>query len=107
MRRYDPGDKAALRHTVEDEDGAPTDATVTFQVTVPGDDAPTTIAPTHTATGVYDVLVPADEYGVYPYTWFVTGAVTDNDPGKFYVADDDSGELPPLASLDRFGKKLG
>jgi hypothetical protein len=106
MRRYDPGDKAALRHTVVDEDGTPTDATVAFTYTPPGGD-PTPLTPTHGATGVYDVLVPAPDYGVYSWVWSVSGTIVDFETGKFYVADNDSLLLPPLASFDLFVRKLG
>lgn len=106
MRRFDPGDKAALRHTVVDEDGAPIDATVAFSCTPLGGDS-IIIDPTHTSTGVYDVLVPLADYGVYDFEWAISGAVTDIETGKFYVADNDTSLLPPLASFDLFARKLG
>lgn len=106
MRRFDPGDVATLRHTVVDEDGTPTDATVVFVATPLGGD-PIEVAPTHVSTGVYDVTVPTDLYGVYDFVWTISGAIVDVETGKFYVADDDTALLPPLASFDLFARKLG
>jgi hypothetical protein len=106
MRRYDLGALAVLRHTVENEDGVPTDTTVVMTVTDP-DGEIDTINPAHVTTGVYDFTLPADDYGLWQYKITMSGAVTGVTRGKFYVADDDDEELPPLASLDRFGRKLG
>lgn len=106
MRRFDFGDLATLRHTVVNEDGEPTDTTVTFVATPRGGD-PIEVTPTHVSTGVYDVVVPTDQYALYDFAWTMSGTIIDVSRGRFYVADDDTTELPPLASLDRFGKKLG
>jgi hypothetical protein len=106
MRRYDFGSVATLRHTVTDEDGTPTDADVSISVVDP-DGQTSTPTPTHAGTGVYDFAVPADDYGLWRYTITVSGAVQGVKRGKFYVADDDDEELPPLASVESLGRKLG
>jgi len=106
MRRYDSGDTATLRHEVRNGAGALTAATVELALTLPdGTTAPVTT--TTPSTGIYVGTTAAlDLYGLYAYVWTVSGAVTDVERGQLYVADDDD-RLPPLASLDRLGRKLG
>lgn len=106
MRRYDLGALAVLRHLVTDEDGTPTDTTVAVSVVDPDGDVQS-VTPVHVTTGTYDISIPADTYGMWQYKITMSGAIVDIERGKFYVADDDDEELPPLASLDRFAKKLG
>lgn len=106
MRRYDYGDQAVIRHTVTDEDGTLTDTDVAVSVTDP-EGVVTSVGTVHVSTGVYDITIPADDYGLWRYTITMSGAVIGKVRGKFYVADDDDEELPPLASVERLGKKLG
>jgi hypothetical protein len=106
MRRYDSGDTATLRHEVRNAAGELTAATVSLVLTLP-DGTTDTVTTTAASTGVYVGTTDAlDLYGLYGYVWTVSGTVTDVDRGQLYVADDDD-RLPPLASLDRLGRKLG
>lgn len=111
MQRYDPGDSADLRFIVRDLAGDLAAATVAFELTKPGGEVVTTINPTTTSLGVYDVTVSAaqlDELGRYRYEWIATDEVTDTKSGAFYVAEsDDADELPPLVDIDRLFAKIG
>ncbi len=112
MRRYDPGDPVALRYTATDEGGAPVAVTGTLVVTPPGTGAtPYEATVVVTSTGVLDAVIPASEldtFGIYTFDWAVSGGLTDAESGRFYVADDDGDDdLPPLASFDRFVRKIG
>lgn len=109
MRRYDLGDAVTLRHEVRDPLGALTAATVTLTIERPEDATDYTATVTTPSTGLYTATVPADELdtlGVYAAVWRVSGAVEDVDTVSFYV-DDEVPELPPLASVERLGRKLG
>lgn len=105
MRRYEFGGTAPLRYEVRDADGELASATVVLTVTSP---AAVVSTPTVTATslGIYDAVVPADEYGPWRYQWVASGALDDVDSGQFYVADAER-DLPPLASFERLVSKLG
>lgn len=108
MRRYDPDDSVSLRHEVRDLDGALTDATVTLTITKPSGES-YSASVTNAAVGTYDATVPGDEVdelGTYRWAWSVTGPIQDESLGQFYVATDGD-ELPPLASVERLGRKLG
>lgn len=108
MRRYDLGDPVSLRREVFDLDGEPVDATVQFSVTKPSGDTHTATV-TRTDLGIYDVTVPAaqlDEYGPYTGEWRVSGVVEDVAEVRWYVADEGD-DLPPLASVEQLGRKLG
>jgi hypothetical protein len=111
MRRYDLGDPVSLRRGVYDLDGALTDtASVTLTVTKPsGQTYVATVL--HTSTGIYDTTVPAaeiDELGPYRARWTLAGAISDVSDVEFYVSeDDDEDALPPLASVEHLGRKLG
>lgn len=106
MRRYDPGDTASLRRVVEDPDGVPTDATVSFAYLAPGDDVPASASVTHNGVGIYDVSISGLVRGVYRGTWAVSGPVEEITYVSFYVAEADA-ELPPLASFELLARKLG
>lgn len=108
MRRYDLGDPIALRQVVTDDEGAPVAATGTLTLTKPDE---TTYAGSVQSggTGILDVIIPAAEatqLGRYEYVWNVLSPFVDVVPGSFYVAGADD-EVPPLASLSLFARKLG
>lgn len=105
MRQYELNSVATLRYEARDADDNLVAATVTLTVTAPSG-AVTQPSVTPAATGVYDAVVPTDEYGPYRFRWQASGTITDVDTGQFYVADAVV-ELPPLAGFDRFVKKLG
>lgn len=105
MRRFNPGSTATLRHTVTDANDAPVAATVDLTLTSPAG-APVVPVVTNPSTGVYDAAVADVVIGVYSGAWEISGSVDDSVPVRFYVASDID-ELPPLASLDRLGAKLG
>jgi len=105
MRQYEFGDEVGLRHEVRNLDDELIDATVAFSVTPPSG-VVASITPDHSGTGLYDVAVPADEYGPWTFTWTVSGTVTDVEIGQFYIADPVS-DVPPLAPFGRLVKKLG
>lgn len=107
MQRYNPGATVPLRHTVKDADGTLTAATVALAVSVPDGtiEAPTVTSP---STGIYDAALPVTVEGPYDFTWTVSGTVDDVVEGSFYVGDsDDEDALPPLASVEHLGRKLG
>jgi len=109
MQRYDPGDSADLRHVVLGLDGQPTDADVAFEITKP-DGTSSTVSPTTSSTGVYDVTVPSStlsQLGRYRYEWQVTGNVSDVRAGALYVAEADTDDLPPLVEIDKLFAKIG
>jgi len=108
MRRYDVGDPIALRQVVTDDEGTPVAATGTLTLTKPDE---TTYAGSVQSggTGILDVIVPAaeaEQLGRYEYVWNVLSPFVDVVPGSFYVAGADD-EVPPLASMSLFTRKLG
>lgn len=108
MRRFDLGDPIAIRHVVTDDADNPIAATGTFTLTKP--DGTTYSGTVQTGgTGVLDVTIPANEAnqrGRYSYLWSVSGELSDSVPGMFYVDVMDD-EMPPLASISLFARKLG
>jgi hypothetical protein len=105
VRHYELNDTVGLRHEVRDADEVLVSATVVATVTAP-DGTSDTVAMTEGATGIYDGAYAADQYGPYRVRIVVTGAVNDVRTYQFYVADPEV-DLPPLASFDRFVRKLG
>jgi hypothetical protein len=108
MRRYDLGEPVTLRREVYDLDGELTDATVNLTVVKPeGGTYNATV--TRTSLGIYDATVPAsevDEYGPYSGQWRTSGEFEDETEVRWYVADEGD-DLPPLASVEQLGRKLG
>lgn len=106
MRQYERGDTVSLRHEVRDADDQLVEGvTVAATVTAPdGTVAPVALA--ETSTGVHDGSYAATQYGPYRIRYEATGAVNDVRTAQFYVADSEV-DLPPLASFDRFVRKLG
>lgn len=105
MRQYELNDTVSLRHEVRNADDVLTSATVETTITQP-DGTAATAAMTEGATGVYDGVFAATQYGPYRVRVVVTGAVNDVRTFQFYVADPET-DLPPLASFERFTRKLG
>lgn len=83
------GDVATLTYQLLVDD-APTDATVTVNVTAPdGTQRQPTVV--HEATGSYSATVLADQAGTWTYLWVATGEAADVDTGRFLVTT-----LPPI-----------
>lgn len=80
---FDVGDVATLTYTLTVA-GAPTDATVTLNVTAP-DGTVSTPAVTHTGLGLYEADIPATQAGRWYYTWTASGAATDVENGAYSV----------------------
>lgn len=106
MRQYDKDDTVSLRHEVRDADDALT-AGANVAVTIITPDG-TTASPgmTEGSPGIFDGAYTATQYGPYRGRIVVTGPVSDVRTFQFYVADSEI-DLPPLASFERFCRKLG
>lgn len=109
MQRFDLGDSIPLGITVTDPDTeAPVIVSGTFAFTRP-DGTAGTATPTSGGTGVLHVTIPAadaSQLGRYTYAWSISGGVSDEETGYFYIAAAED-EAPPLASFGMLARKLG
>ncbi len=106
MRQFELNDTVPLRHEVRDAGGTLTSATVAVVITRPDGTTDTPVMTESATDGIYDGTCTATQYGPYRGRYTVTGAVNDVKSFQFYVADPES-DLPPLATFDRFARKLG
>jgi hypothetical protein len=81
---YDLNDAYQLTYTLTNAAGVPTNATVVVTVTKPDGTADTPTL-TNPSTGTYVATGVCTAAGVWLYTFTATGALTDSEPGRFYV----------------------
>ena len=88
MTVYNLGDGVPMQYRAL-VDGVLTDATVTLTLVHPNGDVDTPSLD-HPSTGVYEYVVPTsdptNDVGPWLYTWNVSGALSDVEPGSFYVS---------------------